>query len=314
MIFYEKLSDALIAGFHIIPNFGGDVFAIRTERNASGSATSTYGPSNALRQVPTQNAQALPAGDGEYQSNVPMAHAYAVGTEGAPGKEVTRYNAYVTGFAEIDFPFSLARPEVLTATQQAMALKIFDGIGSATGDSQGRPDGRRADQKAVDEVVAREQPPYRTFVSRNQTTRKVTVPVARADDAVGCHHSSTTSRRSPQLWRSVVPASRESSLADNLGADTMAQVWAVEHFRPFTAYPARPKRWETFTEAAHRRNQQIVDESDSLIAFPCQHSKGTWDTIRRAKKKGIPVEVIIIGKSPRGDFDHCSTRAFNSPA
>lgn len=85
----------------------------------------------------------------------------------------------------------------------------------------------------------------------------------------------------------------------------MAQVWAVEHFRPFTAYPARPKRWETFTEAAHRRNQQIVDESDSLIAFPCQHSKGTWDTIRRAKKKGIPVEVIIIGKSPRGDFDHC---------
>lgn len=138
------------------------MFAIRTERNASGSATSTYGPSNALRQVPTQNAQALPAGDGEYQSNVPMAHAYAVGTEGAPGKEVTRYNAYVTGFAEIDFPFSLARPEVLTATQQAMALKIFDELAAL-------PATRKADPMVVGRI---KKPWMRSWQENNHPTER----------------------------------------------------------------------------------------------------------------------------------------------
>lgn len=46
-----------------------------------------------------------------------------------------------------------------------------------------------------------------------------------------------------------------------------------------------------FTRAAHARNQRIVDDSDALIAIPCAHSKGTYDTIRRAVAKGIPVVV-----------------------
>ena len=78
-----------------------------------------------------------------------------------------------------------------------------------------------------------------------------------------------------------------------LGVDSMSEAWAQPPVG-FKSYPPIQLRDETFTDAAHRRNQQIVDAADSLIAFPCQCSKGTWDTIRRAKKKGIPVEVIRV--------------------
>lgn len=77
------------------------------------------------------------------------------------------------------------------------------------------------------------------------------------------------------------------------GVDTMTARWGRGEIH-LHVYPSKPERGETFTDAAHRRNQQIVDAADSLIAFPCQCSKGTWDTIRRAKKKGIPVEVIRV--------------------
>ena len=42
------------------------------------------------------------------------------------------------------------------------------------------------------------------------------------------------------------------------------------------------------------RNQHIVDESDLLIAAPAgpEDTSGTWSTIRRARKKKIPVQII----------------------
>ena len=42
------------------------------------------------------------------------------------------------------------------------------------------------------------------------------------------------------------------------------------------------------------RNQQIVDESDWLIAFPTKESKGTYDTIKKADKKGIIINIINV--------------------
>ncbi|TJW49205.1 MAG: hypothetical protein E5X65_35105 [Mesorhizobium sp.] len=48
-------------------------------------------------------------------------------------------------------------------------------------------------------------------------------------------------------------------------------------------------RWAA-TEKFYARNQKIVDDSDVLIAFVSPDRKGgTEDTIRRARKKGIPV-------------------------
>lgn len=41
----------------------------------------------------------------------------------------------------------------------------------------------------------------------------------------------------------------------------------------------------------HRRNQRIVDDADSLHAFVTPWARGTWDSVRRARKKGIPCHI-----------------------
>lgn len=51
------------------------------------------------------------------------------------------------------------------------------------------------------------------------------------------------------------------------------------------------KRFE-YTKEYYNRNQKIVDKSDELVAFVVKETGGTWDTIKRAKKKGIPVRII----------------------
>lgn len=49
------------------------------------------------------------------------------------------------------------------------------------------------------------------------------------------------------------------------------------------------------------RDQAVVDTSEALLAFPLYAEKnpqsrrsGTWMTIRMAREKGIPVEVIVL--------------------
>lgn len=52
-----------------------------------------------------------------------------------------------------------------------------------------------------------------------------------------------------------------------------------------------------------RRNQRIVDLSDRLIAFPQypedhpqSHRSGSWQTVRMARRKGIPVDVYVLSE------------------
>ncbi len=47
-----------------------------------------------------------------------------------------------------------------------------------------------------------------------------------------------------------------------------------------------------YTRAYYTRNQQIVDAVDVLYAFTEKDTGGTWDSIKRARRKGIPVHVI----------------------
>lgn len=96
------------------------------------------------------------------------------------------------------------------------------------------------------------------------------------------------------------------------GPDTAAEVEArlrglpVHTFKPrkvgadFRVFEAKPgeleKRREeffsTFREAAFIRNQWIVDAADRLVAFWNGRSRGTVDTIEKADKKGIPVDIV----------------------
>ena len=81
------------------------------------------------------------------------------------------------------------------------------------------------------------------------------------------------------------------------GADTLAERWARENNIPCTVYEAD---WERLGKAAGKiRNSDIVSAADRLIAFWDYVSPGTHDSIKKANKKGIPVEVVNINQPQR---------------
>lgn len=123
--FYKKVKMALEAGYYIVPPFPIDVFAIRTDRKNPDKKTST-----SYWDRHEQQARMLPAGEGRYVSNVPEAYSREVDGPVRDGKptKVTEYFAH--NFLAADFPFKLAKAEVLAATQAAMALGIFDRMGA----------------------------------------------------------------------------------------------------------------------------------------------------------------------------------------
>lgn len=75
------------------------------------------------------------------------------------------------------------------------------------------------------------------------------------------------------------------------GADTLATQYAVDNNIAYTVYHAN---WEIGKHAGFVRNQLIVDNADRIIAFWDMRSKGTKDTIERAKRAMKPVDIINI--------------------
>ena len=76
------------------------------------------------------------------------------------------------------------------------------------------------------------------------------------------------------------------------GTDTMAERYAFERNIPIKVHVAE---WNVHGKSAGPiRNQKIVDDADEMIAFVNKHSIGTFDSIRRATKKGIPVVMETI--------------------
>lgn len=76
------------------------------------------------------------------------------------------------------------------------------------------------------------------------------------------------------------------------GPDQIAEQWAKEHGLQTEIFPAD---WDAFGQAAGpKRNQQVIDAADHLIAFWDGASPGTVDAINRARrKKGMKVEVFL---------------------
>lgn len=75
------------------------------------------------------------------------------------------------------------------------------------------------------------------------------------------------------------------------GADSLANDYSIlflnkkviECLPDYEKYRAR--------KALSLRNALIVKKSQVIIAFPDANSRGTWNTIRMAKKRGVPVYV-----------------------
>jgi len=92
------------------------------------------------------------------------------------------------------------------------------------------------------------------------------------------------------------------------GVDSLAEQLAKEFNKKMKVFPAK---WDDLSHpdarirtnkygkkydanAGHRRNQQIVDFADSVIAFRLNNSSGTTDTIKRTEKAGKHLITIDL--------------------
>jgi hypothetical protein len=128
--YYRKIKMAIEAGYYIVPPFPVDIFAIRTKRKKPDAKTyrteHNYGVPARIHE---QNPGQLPPGDGEYRSPSPEVWQRTIPTTDKDGKAITMREYFAKTFTAVEFPFKFAKPEVLTETTKAMALKVFDQFG-----------------------------------------------------------------------------------------------------------------------------------------------------------------------------------------
>lgn len=74
------------------------------------------------------------------------------------------------------------------------------------------------------------------------------------------------------------------------GADSLGELYAEENNFDIERFPAE---WEKYGKGAgFKRNNQMADHADALIAFWDGESRGTQHMINTAKKKQIQVRVV----------------------
>jgi hypothetical protein len=127
VIYYEKIKAAVEAGYLIVPNFPIDVFAVRVKRARQPEHVTDSRWSGQF----TADAQLLPAGEGRYvDDRVEYRDESHVAMVNGKEQHVRRY--VTTDYADVDFPVTLVKPAVLGATARAMALRVFDEMGTVT--------------------------------------------------------------------------------------------------------------------------------------------------------------------------------------
>lgn len=137
---WVKVKAALEAGYVIIPNMPDqafDVFAIRTTaKNPRLNETTTRW------SVDDQKTNSPPLGEGKYVSPVATEASEQVVLKHEKDKApVYGTSRWAESFRDIDFPFRLAKPQILEDTAKAMELGIFDDIIAAPKTRHSRPKG-----------------------------------------------------------------------------------------------------------------------------------------------------------------------------
>lgn len=129
-MFYEKVLAAIEAGYAIIPNIPLDLFAIRVKRDDVKAPLVTRNYDWQARQsVAVEAPDNLAIGDGRYENPRQRIYSESETKKLSDGKEHTSYNAWPLEFCPMEFPIIAAHPLVMSATQEAMAKRIFDQIG-----------------------------------------------------------------------------------------------------------------------------------------------------------------------------------------
>jgi hypothetical protein len=76
------------------------------------------------------------------------------------------------------------------------------------------------------------------------------------------------------------------------GVDALGEDWAKRHGVPVERYAAL---WDVYGKSAGpRRNADMVSRADALVALPCSCSRGTQDTILKARNAWLRVLVVQV--------------------
>lgn len=141
--FYRKCLSAVEDGYTLIPNFPIDLFAVRVRRTTPlHSQYRSDSPYQSSGNNPAKNpeAEVLPLGEGRYvsgESIIGITGNYT--TKDSSGKEIKKYFFDPTDFSEVAFPMEAAVAEVMDATAEALAKKIFDEVGICPQSRRGDP-------------------------------------------------------------------------------------------------------------------------------------------------------------------------------
>ncbi len=90
------------------------------------------------------------------------------------------------------------------------------------------------------------------------------------------------------------------------GADALGGRYAREHEIPLTEFPAQWKRADGSTDrgAGMRRNTDIVNAAEALVAFWDGESRGTADSLNKAIERGIPKYIVYYKGRPANVDEH----------
>ena len=101
------------------------MFAVRTTRETPVKKhTGNTWPTS----VPNDRGQLLPEGEGNYINPSQLVkYDYE---ENSHGKQIKNY--YPSEYQDVEFPFALVKPQLLSNTKKAITAKIFDRIGSVS--------------------------------------------------------------------------------------------------------------------------------------------------------------------------------------
>lgn len=153
MLYYAKIQAAVRAGYLIIPNFDIDVMAVRVERNYPPRRQQSY--SN--YKIEHASPQLLPPGAGRYVGDKHQVEHQTHTEKDGQGRAITNHVYTVIDYEEtLDFPIKAIRPEILNATQIALAQRIFDRVGIVKRRQQSDPIvlGQILDPTNADRVIS----------------------------------------------------------------------------------------------------------------------------------------------------------------
>lgn len=122
--YYEKVLGALEAGYCIVPNFPVTVFAIRTKRkDPEPGYVDTHWSSH------EQPSQILAPGVGCYQNPLPVIRYEQRKVPKPDNPNNMIHSSWASDWNDIDFPINMAKPRIMEAATNAMAIKLFDELG-----------------------------------------------------------------------------------------------------------------------------------------------------------------------------------------